>query len=424
MSHAAPVSAPPSVAPFVEPQRAVTAAWIAAFAAAWVGVWMGQLGPFRVALPLQVAAEVDGTKNWTDPVVAFGVVSGIAGAAMILSFPIAGYLSDRTTSKLGRRRPWILGGSILFAVALLALGFVQGLVLITVLWALALVGFSAAVAALTALINDQVPVRQRGWVSGWLSSPRAVGIILGAVLFTLVFATVTVGYVVLAVALVVLVVPVMLLIKETPITAEQRPTGSLFSGLWVSPTKHPDFAWTWVSGFLVNAGNALGTGLLLYYVAHALEFGDQARQAFLPLIVVYLVCVVASALILGRLSDRIARRKVFVIWGALLQAFSALVLAFFTDYTITFVAAVFLGLGYGAYLSAGQALATQVIPDAHHRAQDLGIMNVAYQVPVAMAPLLGALIVAAVGGFSGMFLLAGLITAVGGAVITLVAKVQ
>jgi len=422
VSHAAPVSPPPSAAAFAEPQRAVSGAWIAAFAAAWVGVWMAQLGPFRVALPLQVSAELGETDNWTDSVVAFGVVSGIAGAFLILSFPIAGYLSDRTTSRFGRRRPWILGGAVLFAVALLLLGFVHGLALVTVCWTLALVGFSVAASALTSLLNDQVPVRQRGWVAGWMSSPRAIGIILGAVLFTGVFATVTLGYVVLAVVLAVLVLPVLLLVKETPITAEQRPTGSLLSGLWISPRKHPDFAWTWVSGFLVNAGNALGTGLLLYYVAYSLDFGDRARQAFLPLTLVYLLGVVLSALVCGWVSDRIARRKVFVIWGALVQGLSALILVFVTDYTATFVAGAVLGLGYGAYLAVGQALATQVIPDAHHRAKDLGIMNVAYQVPVAMAPLLGAVIVASVGGFSSLFLLAGVVTAIGGAVIALVVK--
>jgi len=212
VSHAAPVSTPPSAAAFAEPQRAVSGAWIAAFAAAWVGVWMAQLGPFRVALPLQVSAELGETDNWTDSVVAFGVVSGIAGAFLILSFPIAGYLSDRTTSRFGRRRPWILGGAVLFAVALLLLGFVHGLALVTVCWTLALVGFSVAASALTSLLNDQVPVRQRGWVAGWMSSPRAIGIILGAVLFTGVFATVTLGYVVLAGVLAVLVLPALLLV--------------------------------------------------------------------------------------------------------------------------------------------------------------------------------------------------------------------
>jgi MFS family permease len=428
VSHTAPVSAPQSPAAFAEPQRTVGGLWVASFAAAWVGVWMAQLGPFRVALPLQVAEEVGETSSWTDSVLAFGVVSGIAGAFLIVSFPVAGYLSDRTTSRFGRRRPWILGGSLIFALALLALGLVHGIPLVTVCWTLALVGFSVAASALTALINDLVPVRQRGWVAGWMSSPRAIGIILGAVLFTSVFATVTLGYVVLAVLLAVLVVPLLLVVKETPITREQRPAASfaaLLRGMWISPRRHPDFAWTWVSGFLVNAGNALGTGLLLYYVAEALGFGlDKARSAFLPLTLVYLLGVVVSALVCGWLSDRLARRKVFVIWGALVQGLSALILVFVTDYTATFVAGAVLGLGYGAYLAAGQALATQVIPDAHDRAKDLGIMNVAYQVPVAMAPLLGALIVASVGGFSSLFLLAGVLTAIGGAVVALVAGVK
>lgn len=61
MSRTAPVAVPPSAAPFAEPQRAVGSLWIAAFAAAWVGVWMAQLGPFRVALPLQVSAELGET---------------------------------------------------------------------------------------------------------------------------------------------------------------------------------------------------------------------------------------------------------------------------------------------------------------------------------------------------------------------------
>ncbi len=428
MTSTAPVSVQLSPPAFAEPQRTVGRLWLASFAAAWVGMWMAQLGPFRVALPLQVSAELGETSTWTDSVLAFGIVSGIAGAFLIVSFPVAGYLSDRTTSRFGRRRPWILGGSLLFAAGLLALGFVHGLVLVTACWTLALIGFSAAASALTALINDLVPVRQRGWVAGWMSSPRAVGIILGAVLFTSVFATVTLGYLVLAVLLVGLVVPLLLVTKETPITAKERPATSfaaMLAGMWISPKKHPDFAWTWVSGFLVNAGNALGTGLLLYYVAEGLGFGmEEARAAFLPLTLVYLLGVVVSALVCGWLSDRLARRKVFVIWGALVQGLSALILVFVTDYTATFVAGAVLGLGYGAYLAAGQALATQVIPDAHDRAKDLGIMNVAYQVPVAVAPLLGAVIVVSVGGFSSLFLLAGVLAAIGGAVVALVQNVK
>lgn len=415
-------------AAFAEPQRAVTGGWIGAFAAAWLGVWMAQLGPFQVLLPLQVDAEIGKPQDWTDSVVAFGIISGIAGFCAILAFPITGFLSDRTTSKLGRRRPWVIGGAALFAASLIALGLVHGIVLIAVFWSLTIVGFCVLASALTALISDLVPVRQRGFVSGWMSAPQAVGIILGVLLITEVFATITFGYLAMAIGLAILVLPVLFATKEIPITKEQRPEASfeaLVRGMWISPRKHPDFAWTLASRVLVNTGNALGTGLLLYYLAFGLEIGiDNAEEALLPLIVVYLVGVVISALVVGYLSDRIARRKVFVIWGSLLQAIAAFVLVFVTTYEATFVAGALLGLGYGAFLAVDQALATQVLPDPHDRGKDLGIMNIAFQVPQALAPLLGAFVVDALGGFRGLFMLSAFAAIVGALVVSLVRNVK
>jgi len=421
-------TAPGSPSAFAEPQRAVTGVWVAAFAAAWLGVWMAQLGPFQVLLPLQVDAEIGKPEDWTDSVVAFGIISGIAGACAILAFPITGFLSDRTTSRLGRRRPWVIGGAVLFAASLVALGLVHGIVLIAVFWSLTIVGFCVLASALTALISDLVPVRQRGFVSGWMSAPQAVGIILGVLLITEVFVTITFGYLAMAVGLVILVVPVLVATKEIPITREQRPEASftaLMRGMWISPRKHPDFAWTLASRVLVNTGNALGTGLLLYYLAFGLEIGiDDAEDALLPLIAVYLVGVVISALVVGYLSDRLARRKVFVIWGSLAQAIAAFVLVFITSYEATFVAGVLLGLGYGAFLAVDQALATQVLPDPHDRGKDLGIMNIAFQVPQALAPLLGALVVDALGGFRGLFMLAAVAAVLGALVVSLVRRVK
>jgi len=415
-------------AAFAEPQKAVTGAWIAAFAAAWLGVWMAQLGPFQVLLPLQVDAEIGHPQDWTDSVVAFGVISGIAGFCAIIAFPVTGFLSDRTTSRLGRRRHWVIGGAALFAVSLVALGLVHGIVLIAVFWSLTIVGFCVLASALTALISDLVPVRQRGFVSGWMSAPQAVGIILGVLLITEVFVTIMLGYLAMAIGLAILVLPVLFATKEIPITKEQRPeftANALLRGLWISPRKHPDFAWTLASRVLVNTGNALGTGLLLYYLAFGLDIGiDKAEEALLPLIVVYLICVVLTALVVGYLSDRLARRKVFVIWGSLAQGIAAFVLVFATSYEATFVAGALLGLGYGALLAVDQALATQVLPDPHDRGKDLGIMNIAFQVPQALAPLLGALVVDALGGFRGLFMLAAAAAILGALVVSLVRDVK
>jgi MFS family permease len=420
-------------AAYAEPQRAVTGAWIAAFGAAWLGVWMAQLGPFQVLVPQQVAIAVgsDDTTvdGWVPAVLAFGAISGIAGLCAIVAFPVTGFLSDRTTSRYGRRRPWIAGGAVLFSLSLILLGLVESIVLVAILWSLTIVGFCVLTSALTALISDLVPVRQRGFVSGWMSAPQALGIILGVLLVTEIFTVFVFGYLALAISLLVLVVPILLLTKEIPITREQRPAftaQALIRGLWISPRKYPDFAWTLASRVLVNTGNALGTGLLLYYLAFGLHIGmKDADDALLALIVVYLIGVVVSALVVGYLSDRLARRKVFVIWGSLLQAVAAFVLVFVTSYEATFVAGALLGLGYGAFLAVDQALATQVLPDPHDRGKDLGIMNIAFQVPQALAPLLGAWVVAGLGGsFGGLFMLSALAAILGALVVSLVRHVK
>ena len=100
-------SEPPQ--PFAEPKRHVSGGWIALFAVAWLGIWMAQLTPIQLLLPAQVEAQLSAT-SWVDKVVAFGVVSGIAGMFALIAFPLTGALSDRTTSRLGRRRPWIRRG--------------------------------------------------------------------------------------------------------------------------------------------------------------------------------------------------------------------------------------------------------------------------------------------------------------------------
>jgi MFS family permease len=193
------------ISPFAEPKRAVTGGWIAAFAAAWLGIWMAQLTPIQLLLPVQVDTVRGETGDWLDSVVAFGIISGIAGVCAIVAYPLAGALSDRTTSRFGRRRPWILGGALAFAISLVVLGFQTTFVGVGIWWALALTGFCVLTAALTATISDQVPVRQRGFVSGWVSAPQAVGTILGLLLVTMVIVGQVVGYIALAVLLLVLV---------------------------------------------------------------------------------------------------------------------------------------------------------------------------------------------------------------------------
>ncbi|MBX3090154.1 MAG: MFS transporter [Cryobacterium sp.] len=401
-----------------EPTKLVSAGWIALFATAWFGIWMAQLTPIQLLLPQQVEVHVQGD-HWVDKVVAFGIISGIAGVCALIAYPLTGALSDRTTSRFGRRRPWILSGALLFAVALLVLGLQTTMLGVGVFWSLAIIGFCMLTAALTATISDQVPVNQRGFVSGWLSAPQAVGTIAGLLLVITLSLGQFLGYTVMAVLLVALVIPFVIWTPDAVLSTADRPPftlRALIAGFWISPKLFPDFGWTLLSRILVNFGNAFGTTLLLYFLEDGLGFkeGDPAEDALLTLTLIYMVFVVLASLILGRLSDRLGKRKMFVFAASALQAIAALLLAFIPSFDVAMIAAGLLGLGYGCFLSVDQALATQVLPFAVARGKDLGIMNIATAVPQAIAPLFGAFIVAALVGFQGLFLISAICALVGG----------
>ncbi|MFC5500936.1 MFS transporter [Lysinimonas soli] len=416
---AAPPAAPaPRISAFAEPTRRVPAAWIATFATAWLGIWMAQLTPIQLLLPLQVQAQLPELKpdDWVKSVVAFGVISGIAGLCALIAYPLAGALSDRTVSRFGRRRPWILLGALIFAVGLLLLGLQSSLIGVGIFWCVALIGFCVLSAALTATISDQVPVGQRGLVSGWISAPQAIGTILGLLLVTSLGLSQFLGYAAVAGLVVLLVLPFLILVPDAVLPVESRQPftmSHLIAGFWVSPLKYPDFGWTLLGRILVNLGNALGTTLLLYFIEFGLHREKTAQDDLITLTLVYMVFVILASIVLGWVSDQLGRRKVFVIVSAILQAIAATLLAFVPDIGVTYLAAGLLGLGYGCFLSVDQALATQVLPDPHNRGKDLGIMNIANAVPQAVAPLLGAWVVAALLGFTGLFALSAIVAVLG-----------
>ncbi len=412
---------------FQEPTARVTSGWIAVFATAWFGIWMAQLTPIQLLLPAQIEAQLHAT-NWVDNVVAFGIISGIAGLCALAAYPLTGALSDRTTSRFGRRRPWMAAGALVFALSLFLLGVQSSMIGIGFFWSCALIGFCMLTAALTATISDQVPVTQRGYVSGWLSAPQAIGTIAGLVLVTMLFTGQFVGYSVMAILLVVLVTPFLLFVRDTRLLPDQREpltARGILESLWISPREHPDFGWTLLSRILVNFGNAFGTTLLLYFLAFGLGLGmGDAEDGLLLLTGIYMVFVIVASLGAGKWSDKVGRRKVFVFVASTLQAIAALLLAFVPSLDVAMVAAGLLGLGYGCFLSVDQALATQVLPDPASRGKDLGIMNIATAVPQAIAPLLGAITVAALGGFSGLFIMAGVFAFAGALAVAQVKSVR
>jgi MFS family permease len=402
----------------IEPRVRVGGRWIAGFAVAWLGVWLAQLTVIQLLLPDQVA-DLGAEHGFVDTIVRFGWISAVAGIAALIAFPVVGTLSDATRSRFGRRRPWVALGTLAFAAGLLLLGVQHTAVGIALAWSLALAGFAAVSSALTALIADQVPVEQRGVVSAFVSVPQAVGTILGLLLVEAVALSRAGSYAMTAAVLVLLVLPLVLRLQDPPVSSG---IGSLTfrvvtASLWIDPRTHPDFAWTLTGRLLVNLGNALGTSLLLYWLADGLA-DPHPEDDLITAVLVYLVTLVVASLVAGRASDRSGRRRAFVGAAAGLQALAGVLLAVLPSYSATLVGAALLGAGYGVFLAVDQALATQVLPDPADRGKDLGIMNVALAVPQAFGPIVGAGLIAASGGFAALFIGAGVLSALGAAAVS------
>src|SRR6266480_6673930 len=165
-----------------EPVRRVGKRWIALIALANLGLYLGYFGPITVLLPNQVQAIAGPAHK----VAVLGWVTGIGAAVAMISNPVAGALSDRTTSRFGRRHPWTVCGALVGAAALVLLAGWQTIAGVIVGWCLVQVGLNAMQASITAGVPDHVPVAQRGLVSGWIGLPQTVGVVLAVALVTVV----------------------------------------------------------------------------------------------------------------------------------------------------------------------------------------------------------------------------------------------
>ncbi|QDP96070.1 MFS transporter [Microlunatus elymi] len=391
-----------------QPRRRVSRGWIGWFSLAWFGIWMAQLTPIQLLLPAQVTVVLDlDPADWIRNVVAFGVVSGIAGICAVVAYPLTGALSDRTTSAFGRRRPWIVAGGAVFAVSLILLGRQQSIVGVAVFWPLTLIGFCMMTAALTAVISDQVPVLQRGTVSGWMAAPQPVGVLLGVGVVVGLGLSQQQGYLLVAVVLLIAAIGFVVRMPDAVLDRSDRPRASLRAfvrGFWISPRRYPDFGWTLASRVLVNIGNALTTTLLLYFLMFGLHLASGPASTMLVVVTaIYSIASMAASLIVGRWSDRAGRRKRYVVITAILQSAAGLILIIAPALPTVIIAGILCGFGFGAFLAVDQALATEVLPAAESRGKDLGIMNIAYAIPQAFAPLAGAGLVVLAGGFWLLF---------------------
>ena len=337
----------------------------------WFGIltiWGGLIG---VILPTRV--------NAIDPANVGILLALMNGAAVVVAIavqPTVGAISDYTVSRWGRRKPYIVIGSVLDVVFLAGIAFSQGYLAILVFLVLLQFSSNFAQGPFQGYVPDLVPAHQVGIASGLMGMMLVLGQIAGVGIATLgtpdALPLATLGLGVVEVATMIVLVS-----RVDEGQAAPRRTRSWWqiavSAWGADILRERNVLWLLLVRLLfLGAVNVTAIGLLYFERSHGQPTDGADATLFVATLVVGLATA-AAALPGGRISDRFGRRP--VIWTAC--AVSALGLAgVVVAPTPALAIAAFIpfGLGTGIFLSVDWALMTDVVPKAT-TGRYMGILN-------------------------------------------------
>lgn len=375
--------------------------------------FLALMTPILVLLTLKLTA-IDPKHVTTS----LSLVTGIGAFFALIFNPIAGFISDRTRFKFGRRRTWILLGLIFGGFALIGIGLSKEVWQVVLFWCCAQGLYNFALSGNTALIADQVEETKRGTISGVLGMTPNVTILLGMSLMTAMSKESDMSkWVLLAVIGVICSIVVVSMLRDPKHLSQNKAEKSRqkFS-IWnviPNPKKHPAFAWAWLSRFLVIFGSA-ATNYNAVFISQRFHIGpEQLSGKLLILTFASTVTLVLASLICGALSDRLKKQKPFVFVSGVLMAIGLILMAFSPNFNQLILANGLFGLGSGIYWAVDVALVTRVLPSNETAAKDLGIINIANALPQSIVPAIAPALLA-IGGYTFMFSFIGIVAILGG----------
>ena len=394
--------------------RRVGWGFISLYTLAYMSTSLVFLAPALVSLALKVNSLV-GTDRAPN---SLSLITGIGALVSLFGNPFFGRMSDRTSSRLGMRRPWMVigltGGSL--GILIVALAPDIGVVLIG--WCIAQLFFNALLAAMVAVLPDQVPAAQRGLVSGILGVCLPVASVTGTYVVQLFTGNQLAMFLAPCAIGGAFILLFAVTLKDRRLAKDDKPSWSLreFLGtFYVNPRRSPDFAWAFASRFLFVLAYAFLATYQAYYLLKKIGSAadDVPHQIFLGTLTQSVVLVVAS-LVGGRLSDHTGRRKVFVAVASIGYGLALFVVALASSFDGFLVGMAIGGLGFGMYMAVDLALVADVLPDAGSTAKDLGVLNIAGALPFSVAPAVAPAVLAIGGGnYGALYAFAGVCAVIG-----------
>jgi MFS family permease len=417
----------PQTTPATTPSGVRRVGWgfISLYVLAYMGTCLLFLAPLLVTLALKINSLVGIERAPTS----LALVTGTGALLSLVGNPFFGRMSDRTSWRLGMRRPWMVIGLLGGSVGILVVALAPSIPVVLVGWCIAQLFFNAVLAALVAVLPDQVPEVQRGTVSGVLGVCLPIASVSGTFVVQL-FTGNAIGMFMVPCGIggfFILLFAVTL--NDRRLAKSDRPRWSLreFAGtFYVNPRKSPDFAWAFASRFMFVMAYALLTTYQAYYLLDKIGSAeaDVPQQIFLGTLV-QSVLIVGASLIGGKLSDRTGRRKIFVLTASIVYGLAMFVIAIASNFNGFLVGMAIGGLGFGVYMAVDLALVADVLPDKANAAKDLGVLNIAGALPYSVAPAIAPVILVIGGGSYGvLYAFAGVCAIIGGLAILPVKRVR
>ncbi len=384
-----------------------------------------------IILPSQVFKIVGDLNKGT--ALAFVLIPG--AFISLFANPLFGWLSDRTHGRLavwGRRRPYILVGTLVNVAALVWMASARDIPSLTLAYALAQFSSNAAQAPFHALLPDIVPVEQRGLTSGVIGLLMIAGSIGGVIIAgRLIDASkpwpVYQQGLWLTYSIIIAILVVLMLVPWIPRSLLFTIVGTVVAALltwgimalwnrWnvagiqidstvqlvvlelivtvgilrifdFRPRRDPDFAWVFVTRLVMMMGIFTIQTFLQYYMRDAVGVAHP-EQATTNFVILVSLTSLVTAFGAGWLSDHFGRKRLVYIAGGMM-VLVGVIFVLTHSYPIVMAAGALFGLGYGAYQSVDWALVADVLPSEKSYARDMGVWNIALSLPQVIAPVLG-----------------------------------
>jgi MFS family permease len=345
--------------------------------ALWVGVHFQDAALMSIIVPALLLVLTPANHTYV-----LAVLSTVVAIATAILPPLAGVFSDRLRRRGGDRR---IQTAILLAIdaaALVAMAYASTIVDLGATTVVATVALMSGSVVYQVLVPEIVPRGHWGTAAGYRGAMTLVGTIVGLMLGALLppreaLLAAAAGVVVSGLTL--LFVP-----PSPPFAAAVRREVARIRDLH-------DLLVTLIARAWIVMGMTLLNTYVLYFFHDVLRVRNASVSTGL-IAAAAMVGAVVSSVVAGIVSDKVDRRMVVCLSG-LPMTLAAFGFALAPDLRFVFVYALLFGLGYGGVFAVGWALALDSVPELGDVARDLGIWGTLSNLPMVIAPAIGAMII-------------------------------